>query len=117
VAQARVLGFERPRHFDPALAALPITFPERAGREQLGAQHRRKGAGQHHDAILVALGFPHDDGVPVEIDILDAKAHGFHEAHARAVQQLREQGGRAFHAREHAHATSSFVSAQGMRLW
>jgi hypothetical protein len=117
VAQARVLGFERPRHFDPALAALPVAFPKGARREHLGAQRRRKGAGQHDHAILVALGFAHDDGVPVEIDILDAKAHGFHEAHARAVQQLREQGGRAFHAREHAHATSSFVSTQGMRLW
>ena len=38
-----------------------------------------------------ALCFADDDGVPVEIDILDAQPQALHQAHPRAVQKAREQ--------------------------
>jgi hypothetical protein len=57
---------------------------------------------QHHDAILRAFAFAHDDGVLVEIHILHAQRQRFIQAHARAVKEPREQARFAIEKREEA---------------
>lgn len=90
-ADLRVLHFERVRHFDAAALSAPIRLPQSASRQHLQAQLRGERARQHHHPVLAALGFAHDDGVAVEIHVLDAKAQRFHQPHAGAIQKPGEQ--------------------------
>jgi len=65
-------------------------------------------ARQHDDAILAALAVAHDDHLADQVDVLDAKANAFEQAHAGAVEQVGEQAGLAAAASA---AASSFASA------
>ncbi len=67
---------------------------------------------KHHHPVLVALRLAHDDGVPVEIDILDAQAKAFHQAHARAIEQAGQQ---AHFALEQRQDSGHFVPRQDRR--
>jgi hypothetical protein len=58
---------------------------------QLSAQRRFERGRQHHHPVLPALALAHDDGTAVEVDVLDTQAQPFHQAHAGAIEQLRQQ--------------------------
>ena len=71
-------------------------------------------ARQHDDAILAALAVAHDDHLADQVDVLDAKANAFEQAHAGAVEQVGEQAGLAASAASaasfSASASASFVA-------
>lgn len=46
-----------------------------------------RGAGQHGEAILVALAAPNGVLVAVEVDVLDAQVTALEQAHAGAAEQ------------------------------
>lgn len=49
------------------------------------------GVGEHGDAVVVALAVADDDLMVVEVYILDAQAHGFHDAQTTAVHDLGDE--------------------------
>ena len=58
---------------------------------ELRAQRILERGGQHHDAVLAALAFAHDDRAAVEVDVLHAQAQRLGQAHAGAVEQAAEE--------------------------
>ena len=71
---------------------------------QLRLQRRRQRGRQHDDAVLAALAVAHDDDAALEVDILDAQLQRLGDAHAGAVEQLRQHAVRAVEQRQHARA-------------
>jgi hypothetical protein len=89
------------RHLDPGVLLLAVSRPHHASCRDLLAQWRLQRGGQHHHPVLVALGLAHHDHLPLEVDVLDAQPQALHQPHARAVQQARHQGHRAFELAQH----------------
>lgn len=58
---------------------------------QLAAQQANETIGQHRDAILGAFPVAHQNFPALEVDIFDPQSDRFHDPHARAVQQFREE--------------------------
>ena len=87
------LDGERVRQMDAAAVVLAIGLPESRRLLQLPAQRRLEGARQHDDAVLAALAVAHDDHLAHEVDVLHAQPDPFEQAHARAVEEAREQAG------------------------
>jgi len=91
------------RHGHAGQAGGAVFGPQAVRFDQLRARLAFQRCGQHHDAVLEALAFAHDDGAAVEIDVLHAQTQAFHQAHASAVEQLGQQAVRAavIQRREH----------------
>ena len=99
------------RQVDAGAIQLLVEAPEAARVQQLRAQRPFERTRQHDDAVLAALAVAHDDHLAHEIDILDAQAHAFEQAHAGAIEEARQQARDAlaharqqrlhFHLREH----------------
>ena len=68
--------------------------------DEMRTQSRREIARQHRHAVLRALAVPHDDFAAREFDVLHTKAHTFHDAHARSVQQATDQPVRSLETSE-----------------
>ena len=51
--------------------------------------------GKRDDAVVAALGVANDDAVVAELEVLDAKAQAFEQAHAGAVEKRRDEPGSA----------------------
>jgi hypothetical protein len=109
LADLRVLSLQGMRHLDAAVAGATIPLPQIPGRRELRAQLVRDGRGQHDDTVLVALGLPHHDDLPVEVDVLGAQAQDLHQAHAGAVQQATDDADLSLHGTEQA---SDFIGRQ-----
>ena len=80
---------------------------------QLAAQQANETIGQHRDAILGAFPVAHQDFPALEVDIFDPQSDRFHDPHARAVQQFREE---PVVAPEASLAASDRVSTVGKRV-
>ena len=74
-----------------AEAVANILRMQGADFDEMRTQPRREIARQHRHTILRALAVAHDDFAAREFDVLHAKAHTFHDAHARAVEQRADQ--------------------------
>jgi len=71
-----------------AIASRQVFFVKEADAFHLATQGRDDGFGQRHNAILFAFPIPNGDGFIFKIHILDAQADTFHQAQARAIEQL-----------------------------
>lgn len=105
LGRALVLGGQRVRQIDArplAVLLLPtVGLPHLPRGPQLRAQRPIERARQHDDAILAAFAVAHDDDLAHEIDVLDAQAYAFEQAHSGAVEQPAQQARDArAHARE-----------------
>jgi hypothetical protein len=87
----RVLAGERVRQLDAGPAVGAVAQPDRARRGKLGAHFAGNRSRQHQRAVLVALALADDHRVAREVDVLHAQAQRFHDAHACAVEQSRQQ--------------------------
>lgn len=52
---------------------------------------------QYRNTIIIPLALANHNLAPLKLHILHAQAQGTHQPHARAVEQLRNQTGRAVH--------------------
>lgn len=91
LARARIFALQRIGHRNARALRSAIRVPERVRPGQLLAQQVRQRARKHDDAVLGSLAFTHDDGVAVEVDVLDAQRQSFHQAHAGAVEEASDE--------------------------
>ena len=68
-----------------------ISLPLATNARELFVQAMLERGRQHHHPVLAALALAHDDRAALEIDVLDPQTYAFHQPHAGAIQQLREQ--------------------------
>ncbi len=90
-AGPRVLAIERIGHVHAAVARIAIVGPHRPCARHLLAQGRCERRRQHHDPVLEAFALAHDQRLALEVDIFHAQPNPLHDAHAGAVEQLRQQ--------------------------
>ncbi|MEY2843032.1 MAG: hypothetical protein RI920_1069, partial [Pseudomonadota bacterium] len=88
---ARVLGSQRMGHPHPRLIVCAIRFEHPAHPFKMLPQGLRQTLGQHDSAVFPALAITHDDGLVLEIHILDPQAQPLHQPHAGAIQQAAQQ--------------------------
>lgn len=77
---------------------LEMVFPEAC---EVSGEPRFEGIWQGDDTVFAALAIVDGDGALAEIEVLDAQAHGYHEAEAAAVHDLGDEFPRIFQAGEH----------------
>ncbi len=114
VTRLGVLALQRKRHVHPGHARRPVLRPQRARLLELRAQRLHQRLRQHHHPVFAALAIAHDNHAAIELHILDAQAQTLEQAHARAVEQARQQPHLALqlrqqrrhlrHAQHHGHA-------------
>lgn len=66
----------------------------------LQAQGVAQAFGKGGNAVVLAFSITDDDLVVAEVDVFDAQAQAFHQAQARAIEQLGHEPGNAVHAVE-----------------
>jgi hypothetical protein len=91
----RVLAGERDRHRHRAETGANVHFVQPPRNRNLFPQTRTKTIGQHRHAILRSLAVADKDLAATKIDILDAPAQPFQDAHAGAVEQFADKAMRA----------------------
>lgn len=71
------------------------------GAAQLCLQRRHQRCRQHDHPVFATLAAAHDDDAAFEVHILGAQLQGLSDAHAGAIEQLRQHGVRAVEQRKH----------------
>ncbi len=73
---------------DLTKASREVFFVKQAHTLDLTTQVGDDGLGEGNDAILFPFAIAHGDGLVFESDVLDAQTDAFHQAQARAIEQL-----------------------------
>ena len=87
----RILPRQRRWQHDPPTARGNVLAVEGTHAIEMKAQRSADHRRQHRDSILGPLSTPHQNRSLLEVDILHAKRHRFHETQAGTVQQCRDQ--------------------------
>jgi len=86
-----VFAFEGIGQVDGAKAFGEVFFVEGFDVAQVKAQRFNDGIREDGNAVIFALAIAHNDGVVVEVNVLDAQAHTFHDTEAAAVHDLGDE--------------------------
>jgi hypothetical protein len=100
--RARELARQCIGHLHARHPGRAIGRPQQPRTRQMLAQRQHQRARQHERTVLAALAAAHDQGAALEVHVLGAQLQGLGDAHARAVQQLRQQAMDPVELREHA---------------
>src|SRR5262249_39498365 len=86
------------REPDAAEPGLNVGAVDRLDMLDLRAERPFKSPGERHNAVLVALSFPHHDLAAREVDILHTEPAGLEQSEAGAVHQLGHEARDARHS-------------------
>jgi hypothetical protein len=97
----RVFSFQSVGHLHACPPRARVGLPQAVRALQLRLQRVHQRCRQHHHAVLTSLAAAHHDDEALEIDVLAAQLQRLGDAHAGAVEQLRQHGMRTLEQYQH----------------